>query len=198
MKIWMIRHGKTEGNLHKRYIGTTDEPLCAAGIEELKKQTPYPRMDALYVSPLLRCRQTADILFPENEQRIVEDFRECDFGEFENKNYMELAGNAAYQQWIDSMGKMPFPGGESREAFQKRCVEAFENLAEEAAAERMQTVGIVAHGGTIMSIMASVASPEGDYYDFQVANGCGYELVSQDKEDRKGFLYRKIENRTYD
>ena len=30
-KILLIRHGKTQGNLERRYIGRTDEPLCEAG-----------------------------------------------------------------------------------------------------------------------------------------------------------------------
>ena len=37
MEIYLIRHGKTAGNGEGRgAIGTTDEPLCSAGIEELK------------------------------------------------------------------------------------------------------------------------------------------------------------------
>ena len=28
MKIVLIRHGATKGNLEKRYIGRTDEDLC--------------------------------------------------------------------------------------------------------------------------------------------------------------------------
>ena len=32
-KIVIIRHGKTEGNTKKRYIGRTDEGLCNIGEE---------------------------------------------------------------------------------------------------------------------------------------------------------------------
>ena len=63
--ILFIRHGATEGNLHRRYIGRTDEPLCAAGIaqaERLRGQNLFA--DCLFVSPLLRARQTAEIVFP--------------------------------------------------------------------------------------------------------------------------------------
>lgn len=34
--IFFIRHGATEGNLRRRYIGRTDEPLCEAGIAQVK------------------------------------------------------------------------------------------------------------------------------------------------------------------
>ena len=35
MDIYLIRHGKTKGNLEGRYIGTTDEPLCEEGKQSL-------------------------------------------------------------------------------------------------------------------------------------------------------------------
>ena len=124
IKLWLIRHGKTEGNKLARYIGTTDEPLCQEGTGFLKKMD-YPEVQDIYVSPLKRCVQTAEILFPGKPVHIIEELAECDFGEFENKNYKELEGNAKYQAWIDSNGTLPFPGGESREAFKSRNLRGF-------------------------------------------------------------------------
>jgi len=82
IKLWLIRHGKTEGNKLSRYIGTTDEPLCQEGTEFLHKMD-YPKVQAVYVSPLKRCVQTAEILFPGEPVHIIEELAECDFGEFE-------------------------------------------------------------------------------------------------------------------
>ena len=59
---------------------------------------------------------------------VWQDFRECDFGSFEGKNYQELSGNAQYQEWIDSGGTLPFPDGEAPSAFRKRSCSAFEDL----------------------------------------------------------------------
>ena len=62
MEIVLIRHGATAGNIEKRYIGTTDEPLCDTGtaqIQEYMSAGCYPKVQALYVSPLKRCSQTA-------------------------------------------------------------------------------------------------------------------------------------------
>lgn len=132
MELVMIRHGRTKGNMENRYIGTTDEPLLASEAERLlaKRETlEEMRMDhpdILLVSPMRRCLETAAILFPESEPVIVPDFRECDFGEFENKNYRELSGNVDYQRWIDSGGRLPFPGGESMSSFQERVCRAFD------------------------------------------------------------------------
>lgn len=183
MLIYLLRHGRTEGNLLGRYIGTTDEPLTEEGLLELQNRGALPPVDALYVSPLRRCRQSAQILYPDMPQHIVEDFRECDFGLFENKNYRELDGNPEYQRWIDSGGTLPFPGGESREEFQERCVEAFQKVLLEAAGKRYASIACVVHGGTIMSILARLDREKRDYFSYHVDNGCGYALEWKNKTE---------------
>ena len=52
MKIVLIRHGATAGNIEKRYIGITDEDLCASGIEGIYnniKAGYYQEVKAVYV-----------------------------------------------------------------------------------------------------------------------------------------------------
>ena len=59
MEVLLIRHGKTQGNLEKRYVGSTDEPLCASGAAQLREQAAcYPAAQRLVVSPLLRCSES--------------------------------------------------------------------------------------------------------------------------------------------
>ena len=176
MKWLLIRHGQTQGNREHRYIGCrTDEPLCPEGIAALQEKS-YPPAAKVYVSPLLRCLETASLLYPGVPTEIVEDFRECDFGDWENKNYAELNGSADYQAWIDSEGEIPFPGGESRAEFAARCVRAFDELL---TRNLQEDCAIIAHGGTIMAIMERYAKPKGNYYDFQARNGNGY-ILSED------------------
>ena len=125
IKIAMIRHGKTYGNTLGRYIGVTDEPLCEEGKKELEQRT-MDTVELLFVSPLKRCLETADILYPYAKQVKIPEFAECNFGEFENKNYQELKDNPKYQEWIDSMATLAFPGGESPQQFKDRCIAGFD------------------------------------------------------------------------
>ena len=180
LKIWLIRHGMTEGNLHQRYIGTTDEPLCIQGKETLKMMV-YPEPEALFVSPLLRCRETAEILFPDNEGEIIEELAECDFGEFENKNYKELSDNPHYQRWVDSNGTLPFPGGESKEQCRDRNLDGLEKIINICLKNKIQEAAAVVHGGTIMNIMEAYGEPKKSFYDWHAGNGQGY-LVEVDTE----------------
>ncbi|MDE6102206.1 MAG: histidine phosphatase family protein, partial [Ruminococcus sp.] len=124
MIINFIRHGKTAGNIYKKYIGRTDEPLCAEGVKEIESNK-YPSCDMVITSPMKRCIQTADIIYPDKKPVICDDFRECDFGDFEGKNYLELSGSPDYQKWIDSNGTDTFPNCENPQNFRKRCVEIF-------------------------------------------------------------------------
>lgn len=170
IKLIFIRHGATAGNLERRYIGRTDEPLCAQGMEQVKKlQDKQFKYDYLFVSPLLRTRQTAELLFPGKPYTVVADLAETDFGMFEGKNADELTGCKEYQAWVDSMCLAPIPGGESVADFKKRCISAF--------AEVMKTIPdnctavFVVHGGTIMSILEAYSDPPCGFYDHHIGNG---------------------------
>mgnify|MGYP000755091817 FL=1 len=64
-KIHLLRHGLTRANLEGRYIGRTDLPLCPEGraqLEKLRDTCEYPWAERVYTSPLLRARQTAELL----------------------------------------------------------------------------------------------------------------------------------------
>ncbi len=188
INLILIRHGATEGNARKSYIGRTDEPLSVAGensIRELKAQGIYGTADFVVVSPMVRCRHTAELLYPGQDYHIVDAFREMDFGRFEGKNYQDLNGDTDYQRWIDSGGTLAFPGGESRADFVARCgqglVELLTKLQQEDAVTALQqetqreqevTIAAVVHGGTIMALLSRFGG--GDYYSYQCKNGEGY------------------------
>ena len=170
IELLFIRHGATEGNLHHRYIGRTDEPLCEEGIalvETLRKQGLS--INRLFVSPMLRTRQTAELLFPQMPYTVVDGLAETDFGRFEGKSADELLGDPAYQAWVDAMCLTPIPGGESVADFKIRCCEAFtETIRTVPDGSR---VGFVVHGGVIMAILEAYARPKKDFYAYHIGNG---------------------------
>ncbi len=168
-KIYLIRHGQTQGNLERRYIGSTDQPLCPQGRAALAGRA-LPPVDRVYVSPLLRCRETAEILYPGQPQKVIPDLRECSFGAFELHTYEELQGDAAYQAWLDSGGTAAPPGGEGKASQQARTVRAFQGIA---ARHPQGTVALVVHGGTIMSLLEALEG-SGQFYQWQAPNGGGY------------------------
>lgn len=177
-RLIFIRHGKTSGNMRGAYIGRTDEPLCAEGIKELEAKA-FPEADIVISSPMKRCIQTADIIYPDVPKKIYNDLKECDFGDFEGKSYAELNGNADYQAWIDSGGEMPFPNGEAHKEFTDRCCNAFLRAVSE---NEEKVIAFVVHGGTLMSVLERFAVPKKGYYDYMIKNGCGFLTEFSDGE----------------
>ena len=197
MKIsfYLIRHGKTAGNLDGRYVGRTDEGLCDRGKhdrENIRDEGLWPRDPdlLLFSSPMRRCRESARILFPGKPLLLAEGMQECDFGQFEYKNYQEMHSWPAYQRWIDSGGKSGFPGGESLEAFKSRIRSSFEDLIrtviEEKEADGIKpgalSAALVCHGGSIMALMDAWGLPRRTYFDWQypAGGGCLVELDAGD------------------
>ena len=173
IKIALIRHSKTEGNLKGRYIGKTDEHLCEEGIK-LAKRKKFPQVSHIYLSPLKRCVETSNIIYGQLKSVIFEELRECDFGDFENKNYKELSENEDYQKWIDSNGKNPFPNGETIEEFKERSIRGFDKVVYDVIKNKVSSAAIIVHGGTIMSILDKYSYPNKEFYCWKVDNCCGY------------------------
>lgn len=185
VEIYWIRHGKTKANESKCYLGRTDEGLSEAGrLELVHKKKTYPQADIIVGSPMLRCRQTAELLYPGQEIKTFSDWREMDFGIFEGKNYKELSNTPEYQAWIDSNAVMQIPGGESQKSFIKRCKAGMEELIaylEEkidfSAAGKKMCVAAVVHGGTIMALLSSYGIENKDYFSYSCSNGEGYRTI---------------------
>ena len=175
----MIRHGKTEGNKEKRYIGRTDQPLSEEGIAGIKENLGrYPSVEKVYASPMKRTRQTAELIYPGQAPELVDGLREMDMGVFEGKNHAELKNRPSYILWVATRGKISIPGGESMKDFGKRTMDAFTQVLGDMQAEGIKRSAVVAHGGTIMSIVSQLA--DDDYYKYMVNNGAGFRLTLDD------------------
>lgn len=179
MKIVLIRHGMTHGNYKRRYIGRTDEPL-----EDTKSlNLHYPYCAVIISSPMKRCTETAEFIYPDRDTKICEDLCECDFGDFENKSYEDLKDNSDYIRWLESNGTLPFPNGEAHEDFKSRCVKGFYKSLDVS----FESAAFVIHGGTIMAIMQSIFG--GGFYDYQIR--CGgmfcFEFDIENRAAKGGF-----------
>ena len=117
MELILIRHGITQGNLERRYLGQrNDQSLAREGIRQLEDYAArkrYPRADALYSSPMKRCVETARMLYPMMVPVVLPSLTELDFGSFDGKNYEQLKDDPAYRRWIATGGMTAPTGGES-------------------------------------------------------------------------------------
>lgn len=177
-RLYLIRHGATAGNLERRYIGRTDEPLCSAGEEQARRLAAQGlRAERLFVSPALRAVQTARILFPDQPYTVVEGLAETDFGIFEGKTAQELWENQDYRTWVESGCLGAIPGGEEVLAFKARCRAAFVQAVR--AVPPGGTAAVITHGGVIMAVLEEYARPKRDFYDYHIENGGFFFCVWQ-------------------
>lgn len=177
-KLHLIRHGETEGNQKKICVGArTDLPLAPEGVLELRRlmeASPYPAVPRVYASPMLRCRETAEILFPEIATEPLEGLRECDLGQFEGRPFAELNEEEAFLLWLE--GKAPPPGGETFEALGNRVTAAFEYILNDMMRRRIAEAAAVTHGAIVMGLLSMYGYPRAEMREWAVENGRGYTV----------------------
>lgn len=149
MKITFVRHTSVDVDKGICY-GQTDVPLRPSAPEEGEKVRDFLRgkpFDAVYTSPLSRCRWLADFCgCPDalRDPRIME----INFGEWEMKSFDDIAG-PEIERWYADYENVAAPGGESfRE--QRERVKAF---MDDLRASGKENILVFTHGGVIIQAM---------------------------------------------
>ncbi len=116
--IYFVRHGQTDWNKNKVMMGHADIPLNEKGIEyayKLKKELANEKFDLVYCSPLIRAKQTCDIIFEDREQKVVyrDELKERDYGKYQGTakssfDYNKF-WNYADQEGIESFFEFAWP-----------------------------------------------------------------------------------------
>ncbi len=179
MELILIRHGTTRGNQERRFIGVTDIPLAPEGEELARRVAPgLPEVEHVYRSPLVRCAQTARLLWPGTEETVIAELRETDFGPFEGKNHEELKDDPLYRQYIAAADYAKVPVGESPLEAAERASQGLLRLLEDAGARGFRRVGVVSHGGTMMGLLGKYGRPAREgYYDWMCPNCGGFRVL---------------------
>ena len=123
--ITLLRHGLTEANERKEYLGWTDSPLSERGRMEINKlKAGFRAYELIISSDLQRCVDTTQLLFPEVPIHTNPAFREMNWGCFEGKTYEQLKEEISYQKWLKNPMEVSVPEGESHRFFLKEWNQA--------------------------------------------------------------------------
>ena len=178
-RLHLIRHGMTDGNINGQYIGVTDLPLNTNGInmlEDRKNEGIYPGVEAVYSSPLLRCTETAKIIYPNKSVKTVEELKEYDFGDFEGKTAAELELTEDYKLWTS--GKLPAPpNGEDNRKFAYRICLGINRVVVDMSQNGTYEAAVIMHGGAIMSLLSVSGMPQKNIMEWTSDFGCGYTVL---------------------
>ena len=105
MKLYFVRHGKTQWNLEGRFQGANgDSPLLETSIEELHllgKNMAHIKFDKIFSSDLPRAMATAQIICSENQySSVVEphtELREWQLGSLEGQKISTITAIYPHQ-----------------------------------------------------------------------------------------------------
>ncbi len=183
MKIYLIRHGETTGDVEDRFGGAYDDHLSEFGIEQVKElagKISSFGIQKIFTSSKIRAKETAEILNDKLkvDVEVVPGIRERNL-------------NGKLSGMIKSEAKEKFPGlveelkdyrntiegAESYDDSRKRMVKAFKKVAD----SKFDTVAIVTHGGPIKTIFRELLKREIEnvsdcaFAELEASNG-GVEL----------------------
>jgi probable phosphoglycerate mutase len=149
--ILLARHGETDWNRELRFQGRADPPLNEAGrgqARELADRLDGWKIDAVYTSPLLRARETAEIVAERLglPVRVEPAFCEIDVGSWQGLTRAEVEERdpEAFRSWIH--GGAGWADGESYEQMTERFAAGLDRVA---AAHPDGTILLVTHGGPL-------------------------------------------------
>ena len=164
MELILIRHGESEANVMEKerggfYCGRWDCHLTERGRQQasaIRGKTETEGADAVFVSPLIRARETAEQF---TDQNIIVDDRltERSLGEFEGRFKNELENIEEYKKYFSedkyahlrASFTVKAPGGEDLNDVTVRVAPFFEELR----ARKYRKVIIGSHGIAIKCML---------------------------------------------
>ena len=186
MLLYIVRHGETEANKEGRLQGWTNNPLNEKGIELAEITGRAMKgivFDGCYSSPLIRARQTAEIILRESGNTDVpiicdERIKEINMGAWEEKHFRtehrEVPMEAARQFFNTPFAFPGFPEGENARQVCDRT-QAF--LKELTASDDGKTYLISIHGFAMRAMLNYLYEDPSDFWQQHVPLNCEVNIL---------------------
>ena len=163
VRLYLVRHGRTEWNELGKYQGQSDIALSPIGEEQAKRLAehfPAKKLDAVYASDLKRAYSTAEGvakrygLVPQKET----SFRELDFGDWEGSTYKEIMDGWPKEgaNFFGAPEKLKIPNGESFTMLQERAMARLNEIITMSDVMGHDSIAIFAHGAIIKTMLATL------------------------------------------
>jgi alpha-ribazole phosphatase len=187
MDIYLIRHTKPAIEIGTCY-GQADLDVVESFEDEAHCiQQHLPRnIEAVYSSPLKRCRQLAEHLFPQHDIQFNDQLKEINCGEWELKPWDSI-DQQLLKSWMSDFVNVTIPGGESYTHLFHRTTSFFQSLP-----SHHSSIAIVSHGGVLRSILSYINKVElkQSFDVFKLFYGCVVRL----KKENEIFTHAVLHN----
>jgi ribonuclease H / adenosylcobalamin/alpha-ribazole phosphatase len=165
--VHLVRHGQTASSAARLYSGRVDIPLNATGRGQARRaaeRLAHAGIDAVFTSPLVRARDTAEAIAGATGAPLTIDARltEVDYGAFEGLDRAQARAKlgAAFDAWRADPFGATLPGTEPLGTALERARDATADVL--AAAERPVIVG---HQGILRIVLIALGElAPGDYF----------------------------------
>lgn len=158
--IYLIRHGETDYHVQGRALGRIDAGLNDLGLKQaglVAEALKEKGIDAIYSSPLQRCRQTAAPLEKATglELAVIDGFQEIDLGEWDGLQFAEIykTEGDTFTRWMTEPADVRIPGGEMLSEVNERVLSAALELLEHHGIEN--NMAIFSHGGPLRLLLCA-------------------------------------------
>ncbi len=158
VKWHFIRHGEIDSNQKKIYSGRSEEVLTATGRRQVRsacRELSNYDIDAIYCSPLIRTRQTADLIIDELNWKIPIHIDEC-FNELKMGPWEGMAESEVEKQfpeewaiWNNSPANLSIEGRETLQELQSRVTKGMRNIEQNSD---YNSVLVVTHVAIIRAV----------------------------------------------
>ncbi|MCQ2543329.1 MAG: histidine phosphatase family protein [Lachnospiraceae bacterium] len=159
--LYIMRHGKTDWNAKRKLQGCTDIPINDEGREmAIAASEEYKdiHFDVCYCSPLIRARETAELVLKgRNIPIIIDDrLREMGFGIYEGiENSFDIPDCPVNVLFFEPQNYKGVEGGETLDDVFKRTGEFLKEVVEPDLAEGKDVL-IVGHGAMNSTIVTQI------------------------------------------
>ena len=187
MRLYIVRHGETDWNKARRVQGHSDIPLNEYGIH-LAEQTAEGmkdiHFDLAYTSPLIRAKQTAEIILAGRDIPVLESegIKELGFGAYEgvccSGENRAKESEAIKSFFTDTGNYVPAEGGESIQALMERTGNFLRKLCGDASLQGKQIL-VSPHGAAMTALLNQIRGnlDIADFWKCQGPPNCAVTIV---------------------
>jgi broad specificity phosphatase PhoE len=166
--ILLVRHGECRGNIEGLFRGRVDFPLNETGLRqarEVAEAISIYRPEAVFTSPLLRARSTAEAITSLSSAPLIVDegLNNISLGVWEGRSKTEIAAEnpQEWRTWLENPETLSVEGAESMNDVMRRSVESLDRIVKKY---KGRTVAAVTHRTVVKPLLAGCLGIRSPYF----------------------------------
>lgn len=194
MKLYLLRHGESEGNRDNKFRGRADFPLTETGKAQAECAGKYLKgtdFDIILSSPLKRAQETAKIAANHLNMDVVIDerFNNIKLGPWEGreKEFIKREFPKEWDLWTKTPEYMHIDGMESLDELQMRTYKAVCDISSKYSGN----VLIVTHRAVLKPMIAKLINIEKPYF-WRIYLDTASITVLELLEEERGWMLKNL------